>query len=578
MRPPAARWLAILALAAAGAVPSSAREPRPVGAPAPEAPTARDLVRFVRHSLEDARSLRREGRLAEAEAVARRGLEQVRDAALHRELARILDARGEVEAAARERAAADALAPPPAMLPGAPLDLDSRGALVVLVPPAAGAELPPGGWQDGPVAAALDARLELRLPEARRVHADFETTAAARAWLDQRGAAVAVSLRPERVWCGDTVKDGRFGVALLRVAVERPAATAAEPARVRAVVEEPRDPHGCVHEVVARALEQALALPELAAALAPPRPAGGFGRASARALFPGLGERIEAQIQAADTLLGLGRLADAAAALDQAAAVDAEDPVVRSYRHEVAAALALARELAGPHDDPGRVDPRLSPARRRALEAQVAEEAQRRRELLATLAVLEEAARPPPPALLAALRPVSIPSDQAFGPSLARRRAGGAVEARAAHAPDGSELARYYFPSGEIHPVLREEDSDRDGRPDRWIAYAGDVRSEIWQGDRGLGRPDVKLVFGEDGVRLARVEVDRDADDRPERILHYTRGTPSSEARDTDGDGTLDTFDRLSPEGAVLVREQDVDGDGAIDLREVWNRGGETPD
>ena len=54
----------------------------------------------------------------------------------------------------------------------------------------------------------------------------------------------------------------------------------------------------------------------------------------------------------------------------------------------------------------------------------------------------------------------------------------------------------------------------------------------------------------------------------------YSRGTPSSEARDTDGDGALDTFDRLSPEGSVLVREQDVDGDGAIDLREVWSRGG----
>jgi hypothetical protein len=446
--------------------------------------------------------------------------------------------------------------------------------LVVLVPPAAGAELPAPGWPDGPVAAALEARLALRLPEARVVRADIDTAAAARAWLLQRGAAVAVSLRPERVWCGDTIKDGRFGVARLRVAVERPGSDAAGPAWVRAVIEEPRDPGGCEREVVARALEEALALPELAAALAaPPAPGGAWGNTSARALFPGLGERIEAEVEAAEALLGLGRLADAAAALERAAAIDGADPVVASYRFEVAAALALSRELARPGEDPGVVDPRLTPAQRRALEAQLAEEQQRRRELLAALAVLEEAARPPPPAVLAALRPVAIDSGEAFGPTLARRRAGGAVEARAAHAQDGSELARYYFASGELRPVLREEDADRDGRPDRWIAYAGDVRSEIWQGDRSLGRPDVKLVFGEDGVRLARVEVDRDADDRPERIVHYTRGAPSSEARDTDGDGALDLFDRLAPDGSVVVREQDVDGDGAIDLREVFDRG-----
>ena len=104
--------------------------------------------------------------------------------------------------------------------------------------------------------------------------------------------------------------------------------------------------------------------------------------------------------------------------------------------------------------------------------------------------------------------------------------------------------------------------------------HPGSPGTSIWENFcRGLGRPDVKLVFGEDGVRLARVEVDRNGDDRPERILHYTRGAPSSESRDTDGDGTLDTFDRRSPEGAVLVREQDVDGDGAIDLREVWSHG-----
>jgi hypothetical protein len=248
---------------------------------------------------------------------------------------------------------------------------------------------------------------------------------------------------------------------------------------------------------------------------------------------------------------------------------------VQSYLREVEATLALSRELSHRRhgNDAGVLDPRFNLAQRTALEAQLVEEQRRRESLLAALAVMDDDVKLPGAAVLAALRPVEIHDPDAFGPSLARRRAGGEVEARAVYAPDGSVIARYYFPFGAALPLLREEDSDGDGRADRWIAYAGDTRSEIWEDGRELGRPDVLLVFGNGGERLLRVELDRDGDARPERILHYSGTILSAEARDTDGDGALDTFDRFDAEGNVGVREEDLDGDGGIDVRSVYEDG-----
>jgi hypothetical protein len=252
---------------------------------------------------------------------------------------------------------------------------------------------------------------------------------------------------------------------------------------------------------------------------------------------------------------------------------------VRAYAFEAEATLALAAELARRAGEPAgalRLDPRLSEQQLAAAEARLRDEERRRRELEAALAVLDEDVRAPAAELLATLRPVEIADAAAFGPVLARRRAGGEVEARAAYAPDGTILARYYFPAGAESPVLREDDTDGDRRPDRWIAYEGATRREIYEsaGRAGAGaRPGVRIVFAEGGERVARVEIDGDADGQPDRILHYQAGTLSGEARDSDGDGSLDIFDRLDAAGRVALREEDVDGDGAIDVRSVYEAG-----
>jgi tetratricopeptide (TPR) repeat protein len=573
-------WLAAaLAAGVLGSGAARAEDPRWVGTPEAREPSPRDRDRVARKSLQDARALRRDGKAEMAEAVARRGLAaRPKDAALRRELARALEALGRGAEAAREQAAADALDPPPPPLPDQPIALNSGDVLVVLLPPApdASPDRRPHGWPDGVVAAALEERLHVRLPQAVILHADFESVAEARDWLPGSRARAVLSVQVDRVYCGDTLKDGRFGMAWLRAAAERPGSAGGEPGWARVVVNEPRLADGCAYEVTARALERLLALARVREILAAgPTTSDSWSNGAIRALFPGLGRRIDEQLALGHERLASGGIEDAVRTFESAARIDPTDPVVRSYLHEAEADLALSRELARRHagDDGAALEPRLNPAQRAALESRLAKERRQRDQLLAALAVLKEEGALPEPEMLEALQPVDIPDPEAFGPSLARRRAGAALQARAAFAPDGSEIARYYFPSGDALPVLREDDTTRDGRPDRWTAYAGSMRSEVWEDGRQLGRPDLRLVFVGGGRRLLRVEVDRDSDDRPEQVFHYDEGRVTAQARDTDGDGVLDTFDRFDDDGALRVREEDLDGDGDVDIRSVYQAG-----
>ena len=585
MRPPRlpTRLLALVGLAAALGCDGLRGEPRWVGIPAVEAASQADRERYQRRSLEEGRALRHQGRQQAAERAFRRGLSAQPDhAGLQRELATVLEAQRRFEEADAARVRADALEPPPAPLVEAKLQTHGRRLLVILLPPAAGPSQRRlrESWPDGEVAETLERRLGKRLPGATIVHAEFATVRAARQWISQYAPDVVLSLRVDRLYCGDTVKDGRFGVASLQAGVARSGGSAPELAWGRALVRDPRAPDGCVPEATARALEHALELSLLQESLSAPRSAPGSLAASwstqaIRSLFPDLGEAIDIELAEGHQLLGQGNVAAAAAAFRRAAHIDPNDPSVLNYLHEANSVLAMSRELSqrSGEDPNGLLDPRFTPAQRAAAETLLRDERRRRDDLLTALAVMDEDLRYPDLSILAQLRPVEIREPDAFGPTLARRRAGSEVEARSAYAPDGSIIARYYFPVGEPRPVLREEDTSNDGIPDRWIAYSGDTRSELWDDGRNAGRPDVRLVFAESGTPLLRIEIDQTGDGAPDRIFHYADGFLSTEARDTDGDGQLDTFDRFDDEGFIGVREEDLDGDGGIDIRSIYKRG-----
>jgi Flp pilus assembly protein TadD len=581
--------LAGLALAAhAAAVPAFA------GAPAQSGLSDAQRAHSVRQQLEDARAFVKQDRLDAAERSLRRGLAvSPDDARLHELLARVLARQGRDEEAALHRQRADELAPPPPPLPETALEASSSGIVVALLPPAKSAERPdrvPSSWPDGIAATTLERRLRLRLPQATIAHASPQSVAEARRWLAERSPRGAISLRVERSYCADTLKDGPFAVAWLRLAGEVPGETSDGPEERREVVPNPRAPGDCRAEALGRALERVFKYPAVRRALeAPPLPAARrtaaaqaerWSTPAIRALFPGLGERIKEVLDSGRAQLANGRVAAAAESFRRAQQIDPEDAVVRAYLAEADSTLAMSRELTLRRDpesvreeDLGVLDPRFSPAQRAVAQARLADERRRRQDLLAAREVLGEDVRIPEPATLAALRPGEIRDPGAFGPTTARARAGGAVEVRVAHAPDGSEIARYYLPAGGGEPVLREEDTNGNGRPDRWIAYAGAARSDVWEDGHGTGTPDLHFAFAPGGSPLERIELDTDDDERPDRIIQYTDGVLRAESSDTDGDGVLDRFDRFDDEGYVATRDEDLDGDGLLDTRSVYRAG-----
>jgi tetratricopeptide (TPR) repeat protein len=540
-----------------------------------------DAIRWqARHALENGRALRAEGRTDAAERVLRRALvHDPENVKLLRELANVLDAEGRAEEARAARARADAIDPP-----ASPLPMESAGAgrgasLVVLVESTTERRLEePGTWPEERVIRALEERIAVRLPGAALVLADPESVSGAARWLvDQQGVR-ALSLRVDRADCRFSVKDGAIAVVELRAA----AAARGEPVpgatRMKIVVEDP-DPDDCLGEAVGRAFEAALQTEawQKAARRGARKRGSDWTTTRLRPLFPGLTRRIERELLRGQALLRAGQLSGARSAFREAARIDPEDERVLEHLTDAERSLALAREIAarapGDPGDPGVLDPRLSPEQRAAAQVALEREQRRRDELLAALAVLDEDVRPPAATALDTLRPVEIRLPGAFGPTLARRRAGGPVEARAAYAPDGSVLARYYFAESALEPLVREEDTSGDGSADRWIAYRDAARSEIFEDAGASGRPDRRLVFADGGEPLERIELDLSGNGRPDRVFRYDDGALLAVESDTNGDGTLDRFDRFGADGRVDMREEDLDGDGSIDVRSVF-RGG----
>ena len=366
-------------------------------------------------------------------------------------------------------------------------------------------------------------------------------------------------------------------MAWLRVAAEIPADSSAGAAQVRTQVPEPRLRGGLSLRSVgararagARAAAGRVGLGALGVGRRAPAPwttaaaAHAVSRASASASTRS-SQTGRARSRAAGS-------APAAAAFERAARIDPEDPDVRAYLEETRSTLALAKQLQGGSRTPT-LEPSWSPSERAAADALLADERRRRDELLALLAVLDEDLRVPPAATLASAAQRRGARRQSFGPRLARERAGGEIEARAVYAPDGSLLSRYFFARGAPLPVLREEDTTRDGKPDRWIGYQDGTRREIWEDGRGRGRPDLHLLFAAEGEPLERIELDDDGDGQPERVFSYTLGKLTGESRDTNRDGRLDRFDRLDENGELVLREEDVDADGAIDVRSIYSAG-----
>ncbi len=357
-------------------------------------------------------------------------------------------------------------------------------------------------------------------------------------------------------------------------------------------------------------------------------------RQSVLALMPGLRARVEAEHVSARRALFVGALERALVAYGHAAALDPEDADITSHIVEIEATLVLNRELAQLEAEQRRAAARdarvrserdaaviaiereswlpaeLTPAQREALESQLESERRTRDDLLATLATVSgdrRSAHVPEAALreseivepgaigprraLALLDaspgagPAGHPTD--FDPAEVKRR----LAVKTLHGPTGKLVARYYFDAASlaqteraekaeeanggnpVPPVLVEEDVSANGRLDRWTAYAGGVRTAVWEERREESMPDLHAIYAGDGRALVRLELDDGYDGQPDRVYEYESGVLVRAAHDTNGDGWLDRFDWFDADGRVALREEDVTGDQRIDVRSTFRNG-----
>jgi tetratricopeptide (TPR) repeat protein len=529
---------------------------------------------YTRLSLERARALRAEGELALAERVLRGVIDvDPGNERAHAMRSEILAELGRPEEAEGARRLAHGSQAP---LPAGPLGLSSRGVVVVIAGSGLSRErtLAYLAAVQEEFASALTERVAQRLPEAEIVKRVPASVAEARAWLGRQAPRAVIGLRGVRAFCGESNKDGRFAVAQLDGAAAAAGGTV-ERFSIRQTLYD-LDPERCEQDLAARAFEDALAHPEVQAALAAPAPAGtvAWSGSDLRALFPALDGLVVARAEAGREAMAKGRFEEALRHFDEAARLDPDDAEIEAWRRETQTTLALQRELrAAPRSFVG--DAARSAARARgadpagdALRSLLRERAPGHEQILAALDDRALA----PPSLASLTGAPSAPDDpDAVGARLARASARGPVESRRTRGvpPD----TRVWFAAGDTTPLLLEQDSDGDGAPDRWIAYRGGSRRELWEDGRGLGAPDLHAVFAPGGASLERVEIDHDADGRPERVLAWTEGRLASEARDSDADGVLDRFDLYDEGGALRLREEDRDGDGAIDVRTRYRDG-----
>ncbi|HYB12165.1 MAG TPA: tetratricopeptide repeat protein, partial [Myxococcota bacterium] len=498
-------------------------------------------------------------------------------------LARVLGESGHEEQARAVREHADRVDPPPPPPPDKPLELASEGLLVVLIPPEPEDSTAIGlvdEWPDRRAPNVLVARLHKRLPHATISELSPATVGEARAWLQSRSPRAVLSLRVDRANCGDSAKDGPFALAALTVSAGTAERLFVHARSVRVVDGDPPAGRGCADPALSRVLERVFDDPEVRATLdtaALVSSAAVWPSPEIRALFPGLGRRLSAEIDRGRARLAVGRLNEAEESFRRAEAIDPDDKDSRAYLQEVEETLAIARELepslprpptAAPAGD--LVEVELSPAQRAAAEQMLAEERARRDALLAAVALVGGGGDELSPAIESALTPVELERQDAPGPRLAAQRAHGPVAKRVLFAPDGRTLAVFYVPEAGGAPVLREDSAD--GEPERWTAYTDRRRSEVWEDREHAGVPTAHFVLGRDGA-IQKIEVLRAADGTPVRVFEYSQGRLVSEAQDTNGDGVLDRFEHFDAQGEVVMREEDLNGDGKIDVRSFFEKG-----
>lgn len=279
--------------------------------------------------------------------------------------------------------------------------------------------------------------------------------------------------------------------------------------------------------------------------------------------------------------------------------------------HGPSAALAKAAEV---HKNGGSKGTKAN----RALEEQIVAARERQRKLLESL----QGPAASPKETHAASHPVK-PTPPATDPDGFRLvYAGGKLVRKERDVDqDGKpDIIRYYDEHGRL--IRQEEDSRLDGRPDTWTFFTGGRAVRKESDTNGNGKVDL-WAFYDGPDNLVRTEADTDHNAHRDRVILYEKGEMVEEQRyspgldpprmiaifangrqrrkeeDTDGDGRMDRVTEYdgsghitkvsrNPVGAgtfalvaiyqpktgeVLQEEEDVNGDGRIDVISHYTKG-----
>lgn len=121
----------------------------------------------------------------------------------------------------------------------------------------------------------------------------------------------------------------------------------------------------------------------------------------------------------------------------------------------------------------------------------------------------------------------------------------------------------WFYQNGKL--ARAELDTDKDGRTDR-REYYRQGRLERSEDLGRSGKVHRKWFFDEAGKPLRQQE-DSDGDGRMERLRVYRKDGSVIQTVDADLNGKPEIRERYAPDGRMVSREEDLDGDGEFDLR-----------
>jgi tetratricopeptide (TPR) repeat protein len=171
-----------------------------------------------------------------------------------------------------------------------------------------------------------------------------DTIEEGRSWLARIHPRAVLALRVERGFCGESVKDGAFAIAELRVAS---GSAAADELDQFSHIERLYDPNRetCLEEVAARALEQVLDSEPVQQALSSRGAGQRWSSVVVREIFPGLDAAIETRADRGRAAMEKGRFDQALELFREASVLDPEDTHVADLMREAEATLAMQREI-----------------------------------------------------------------------------------------------------------------------------------------------------------------------------------------------------------------------------------------